>query len=187
MNKLSGTRVYLAGLVESDPAGAKSWREQITSKLGKYNVNVYNPLVKPRWLPDICKVDVKLYKDVLAGKSTELPLQSVFDGNTAVRRICLRMVSSADWVICYLPRIFTAGTFEELYLAAQLEKPVLFCIPETIPPTWVLPIFANAQTMDETYFNNWDSLMEHVDKLNNGSAPMDPYKWLSVNYTPEYM
>lgn len=184
-NLLQGTRVYLAGVVEADPVGAVSWRQQITEKLTPYNVQVYNPLVKPDWLPEYSRVDVRLYKDVLAGKSDEMSLPTVFDANAAIRRICLRMVSSCDWVICHMPKTFTAGTFEELYLAAQLEKPVLFHLPDGIPPTWVLPIFANADNMNDTYFKSWDGLFNHIEKLNDGTAPMDPYKWLPVCYTPE--
>lgn len=186
-NLLRDTRVYLAGVVECDPIGAVSWRQQMTDQLAKYDLRVYNPLVKPDWLPEYSRVDVQVYKDVLAGKQpkVDMDLPTVFEATAAVRRICLRMVSSCDWVICYLPKIFTAGTFEELYLAAQLEKPVLFFVPEGIPPTWVLPIFANPETMKDTYFKSWDTLLDHVEKLNDGVAYMDPFKWLPVSYTPE--
>ena len=186
-NLLQGTRVYLAGVVEADPVGAVSWRQDITERLSKYDTQIYNPLVKPDWLPEYSRVDVQVYKDVLAGRQpkVEMDLPTVFEANLAVRRICLRMVSSCDWIICHMPKTFTAGTFEELYLAAQLEKPVLFHLPDGVPPTWVLPIFANANTMKETYFKTWDTLFEHIDKLNDGTMPMDPYKWLSVCYTPE--
>jgi len=182
MNKLADTSVYLAGPVEHSFSTALSWREKITEQLKQYNVMVYNPLIKPVWLPSNCKVDPTIYKDVLAGKSSEMSKQEVFKATADMRRLCLRMVSSADWIICYLPKIFTCGTFEEIYLAASLEKPVLFCMPDGMVSTWLLPIFANADNMDDVYFYNWESLMSHVDKLDKGLVDIDKYKWFSSNY-----
>lgn len=178
--KLSGSRVYLAGPVEYD-FSAVSWREQITEQLKPYNVDIYNPLVKPSWLPEHCKVDPAIYKNVLSG-STEMSKQEVFQATAEMRRLCLRMVATVDWVICYLPKTFTCGTFEEIYLAAKLEKPVLFCMPNGMASTWILPIYANADTMNDVYFYNWESLMAHIDKLDKGVAHMDPYMWLAANY-----
>lgn len=181
MNLLANSRVYLCGPVEHDPA-AKGWRNIITEKLAKYNVQIYDPLVKPTWLPSICKVDPPLYRKVLSGESNQLKTSDVYDANAHIRRICLRLVSSADWIICWLPKLFTSGTWEELYLAAHLEKPVLFCIPDGVPATWILPIFANDTTFNDVFFKNWDELLNHVDKLSNGTTIMDPYKWISVCY-----
>jgi nucleoside 2-deoxyribosyltransferase len=182
MMKLSGTRVYLAGAVEHNFDNAVSWRDSITAKLKQYNITVYNPLVKPQWLPQNCKVDPALYKAVLSGQSTDMTKEEVFQATSDVRRLCLRMVTSADFVICYMPKVFTCGTFEEIYLAASLEKPVLFCMPDGMISTWLLPVFANAKNMNDVYFYNWDSLLDHIDKLNNGQARIDAYKWLSSNY-----
>lgn len=183
MNKLSGTSVYLAGAVEHNFDNALSWRDNLTDKLKQYNVTVYNPLVKPSWLPDNCKVDPALYKAVLSGKSDTMSKDEVFQATADMRRLCLRMVTSADWLICYMPKIFTCGTFEEIYLAASLEKPVLFCMPDGMLSTWLLPIFANSKNMDDVYFYNWDSLLNYIDKLDKGQVQIDQYKWFSSNYT----
>lgn len=181
MNLLANTRVYLAGAVEHDK-GAKSWREQITERLEPFHVQVYDPLVKPLWLPEICKKDPSLYRPALAGNCPELSKQDVYDANVDVRKLCLAHVAAADWIICYMPIKYTAGTFEEIYLARQLNKPVFFMIPDGVPSTWLLPLFTTPEGQDLVFFKSWDAMFEHINKLDQGITAMDPYKWVSVMY-----
>lgn len=178
---LSGTRVYLAGPVEWDQ-NAGSWRSLVTEKLAKYSVQVYDPLVKPKWLPEVCHVNPKLYREALTGKTINFSKELAYEANIVLRDFCLKCVSSADWIICWMPLKFTSGTFEEIYLAAQLNKPVLFCMPDGLTSTWIPPIFSTPETMDRTFFPNWDTLLNHVEGLDNGTIEMDPLKWLSVCY-----
>jgi hypothetical protein len=180
-NLLENTRVYLAGAVEHDK-GAKSWREQITERLEPFYVQVYDPLVKPSWLPEICKKDPALYRPALAGNNSELSKQDVYDANVDVRKLCLAHVAAADWIICYMPIKYTAGTFEELYLARQLNKPVFFMIPDGVPSTWLLPLFTTPDNQDKVFFNGWDAMFSHLTRLNDGEVALNPYQWVSVMY-----
>lgn len=180
-NLLANTRVYLAGAVEHDK-GAKSWREQITERLKPWSVQVYDPLVKPLWLPEICKKDPAIYRPALAGNSTELTKQQVYDANVDVRKLCLAHVAAADWIICYMPIKYTAGTFEEIYLAQQLNKPVFFMVPDGIPSTWMLPMFTTPDQQDRVFFKDWDSMFGYLENINNGELNIDPYKWVSIMY-----
>ena len=180
-NLLANTRVYLAGAVEHDK-GAKSWREQVTDRLYPFGVQVYDPLVKPSWLPEICKKNPALYRPALAGDCAELTKQDVYDANVDVRKLCLAHVGAADWIICYMPIKYTAGTFEELYLAQRLNKPVFFMIPDGVPSTWMLPMFTTPTEQDKVFFKDWDSMFAHLQKINDGSVAVDPYQWVSVTY-----
>jgi hypothetical protein len=185
MNLLANTRVYLAGAVEHDKS-AKSWRELLTEKLEKFHVVVYDPLVKPAWLPADCKADPSIYRPVLAGKADELHTtltpERVYKANEAIRKLCLAHVASADWIICYMPIKFTAGTFEEIYLAHQLNKPIFFMIPDGIPSTWMLPMFTSPADQKETFFDNWDLMFEHINNIDKDKVELDPYKWVSIEY-----
>jgi hypothetical protein len=181
-NLLAGTRAYLAGAVEHDK-GAKSWREQITERLKPYAVQVYDPLVKPSWLPEICKKDPSLYRPALMGGHDEiLSKQDVYDANVDVRKLCLAHVAAADWIICYMPIKYTAGTFEEIYLAQKLNKPVFFMIPDGIPSTWMLPMFCTPETQDRVFFKDWDSMFKYIDQIDSGTVEIDPYQWVSIMY-----
>lgn len=183
MNLLAGTRVYLAGPVEHD-AKATSWRDAITPWLRKMGVTVYDPLVKPTWLDPICKLPPALYRQALSGEINGLTKAQVFEANTIMRRLCLAYVSSADWIIVYHPKMFTVGTFEEIFLGANIQKPTFFCAPDGIISTWALPVFATPDNHEKVFFPNWDSLKQHIDKLDSGDEPMDPFKWVSVCYPP---
>lgn len=180
-NLLANTRVYLAGAVEHDK-GAKSWREQITERLKPFSVQVYDPLVKPLWLPEICKKDPSLYRPALAGNSEVLTKQQVYDANVDVRKLCLAHVAAADWIVCYMPIKYTAGTFEEIYLAQQLNKPVFFMIPDGVPSTWMLPMFTTPENQDRVFFKDWDSMFGYLEGINSGEFNIDPYKWVSIMY-----
>lgn len=184
MNLLRNTRVYLAGAVEHD-LNATSWRDLATARLRRMGVYVYDPLVKPSWLDPICKGDPQAYRKVLNGTSSQLTKAEVFFANEELRRICLSMVASADWIICYLPIKFTAGTFEEIYLAGNIGKPVLFITPDGIPSTWVPPIFTTSSKMDETFFPTWDAFWEHLSAFDAGKVDYDKFKWLPISYLPE--
>jgi nucleoside 2-deoxyribosyltransferase len=181
MNLLKNTRVYLAGPVEHDPS-AGSWRERITKQLTKYDVFIFDPLVKPSWLDPLCKNNPQLYIPSLKGESNAMSKDDVYVANVELRRLCLRSVTAADWIICYLPKKWTTGTFEEIYLAGRQDKPVLFCTPDGIPSSWMPPIFSTSETTNDTFFPNWDALLEYVDKLNEGTVEVDPIKWLPIFY-----
>lgn len=183
MNLLAGTRVYLAGPVEHDP-GAVSWRQQITERLKQFNVVVYDPLVKPTWLDPICKLNPQLYRQALSGKTAELSVAQVHEANVMMRRLCMKFVTSCDWIICYHPKTFTVGTFEEIFKAAELDKPVLFCAPDGILSTWALPVFSTPTTQSKVWFENWDKMFEHLSRLAVGEEVMDPVKWMPVTYPP---
>lgn len=183
MNLLAGTRVYLAGPVEHDP-GAVSWRQKITERLNEFNVVVYDPLVKPAWLDPICKLNPQLYRQALSGKTNELTVAQVHEANVMMRRLCMKFVTSCDWIICYHPKMFTVGTFEEIFKAAELDKPVLFCAPDGILSTWALPVFSTPATQEDVWFENWDKMFEYLMKLAVGEKMMDPVKWMPVTYPP---
>lgn len=183
-NFLAGTRVYLAGPVEWAGAAAFSWREMATKRLTPLGVTVYDPLVKPTWLRSDCKMDPAIYRQVLDGKSTSMTQQQVFDANETLRILCMKMVSSADWIICNLPKAVTVGTHGELHKAFELDKPVLFHAPDGMFTTWYPPMFSTAAKRDTVWFKDWDALFGYVSKLDSGAEEMDPVKWFPVTYPP---
>lgn len=182
-NFLAGTRVYLAGPVEHDP-GAKSWRQQVTERLQPFNLTVYDPLVKPTWLDPICKLNPQLYRQALSGLTKELTVPQVHEANIMMRRLCMKFVTSCDWIICYHPKTFTVGTFEEIFKAAELDKPVIFCAPDGILSTWALPIYSTPETQDKVWFKSWDDMFSYLTKLHDGTEKMDDFKWMPVTYPP---
>ena len=181
MSLLKNKRVYLAGPVEQDP-GAKGWRERVTEHLKRYDIFVYDPLVKPDWIPEICRAKPSSYLPVLRGDSTEYPKSDIFMANTILRDLCLRSVTAADFVICYHPKKWTSGTWEEIYLAGQQNKPVLLCIPDGLQSTWTPAVFSTAESMSQNFFYSWEEMFMFLRQLDAGEVEVDRIKWLPLFY-----
>lgn len=188
-NLLYGSKAYLAGPVDQsqDPV---SWRTKIRQDLlAPMGVKVYDPLIKPSWMPPQGKLPVSTYKEVVRDIRQALVTNpdmayDVWDGMQLARKMCSRMVSDADFVICYLPKLFTIGTFEELSLATQQNKPILVVTPQELGSTW-LPVMVadNPTTVYDHIFKTWDELYLYLTAVDYGSlTPMDRYKWLFISY-----
>jgi hypothetical protein len=187
VNLLRGSKAYLAGPVDqsNDPV---SWRTKVrTELLEPMGILTYDPLIKPSWMPYEGKLPVSKYKDYL-NKAQEGPIPESnmpWSGMAECRRMCLRMVSSADFVICYLPKQFTIGTFEELTLANQQGKPILVVTPEPLNTTW-LPVMLSGSCEDwltSHQFNTWEALYEFIARIDNDEwVSVDIYKWLFASY-----
>jgi nucleoside 2-deoxyribosyltransferase len=182
MSILKSLRVYLAGPVENS-ANPYKWRQDITVFLKKMGVIVYDPLVKPEWFPQNCHNDPASYKSIINDEqSTQQQVGDVFSAANYLRKACLKMVTSSDFVICYLPKTFTAGTFEEIYEAGRLNKPVLFCMPDGIITTWVLPIFSDQSNFKNTYFKSWYDMEKYLTLIDCGGVAVDKLMWLPSFY-----
>ena len=164
------TTVYLCGPVENDVNPA-NWRVYYAEKLstikdrfGRRLVSVLDPLIKPAGLPKEAYLPQSKYWEVLERSRSfpnwapsekeimELELEGIFVGMKACIDTCFEMVRESDVILCRLPKIFTVGTIEELVLAKQLKKTVLFACPEGIPSFWLLAEFATPKTINEVFF-----------------------------------
>jgi hypothetical protein len=196
MSILHNTTCYLAGPVEHDLM-ASSWRNELAIKLSAIGIKVYDPLIKPKWFPSSCRINPAVYREVLrdgpaiaktiCGEDnfTTINVRDVFTANAYMRKVCLRIVSAVDWVICYLPIKPTFGTCEEVYDAIYEGKPVLFCCPDGIPSTWILGAASTADDYSNVFFKDWDSLLKHVLKIDKGLIKLDPVKWIFLTWRRE--
>ena len=143
MNKLRGSSVYLVGPVDHAD-NPNAWRQKVTDELLEpLGIKVYNPLVKPTWLDRYsCLDDFSKYYEVLNkinSKCLEKEDIKILNGMKHVRDFCLRMAEDCNFMIVNLPKTFTVGTFEEIKVATDAGKPVLYHFPDGIPSTW-LPV-----------------------------------------------
>ena len=191
MNLLKDTRCYLAGPVEHDN-GASSWRKELAQFLSELGVKVYDPLIKPPWMPSICRVEPSLYFKAMKGESTIIRTgderdiinkKTTIRANQMMREACMRIVGAVDWLICYLPLQFTAGTFEETYEALRVNKPVLFCCPDGIPSHWVLA--ATLLEDEEAFLLNWSQVQNRIRAIDQGRMKLDPLKWMFLSWHRE--
>lgn len=187
MGLLTGTSVYLAGAIDfhKDP---RSWRRNITNDLlNGLGIKVYDPLVKPSWLGEQSFLEPSKFsdaiKDAVNGKFSS-ENDSIFEhGIKQVRRIDLRFAHDCNFMICSVPKVFTSGTFEELSIAVNAGKPVLFHMPDGVVSTW-LP----SQVSDTLYdyvgchFGDWPTLYDYIRKVDLGIIGVDNFKWIFLSY-----
>jgi nucleoside 2-deoxyribosyltransferase len=189
MGLLQDTKCYLAGPVEHDET-ATSWRQDVAVFLSKLGVKAYDPLIKPPWLDQICHANPSAYGKVmqngpLIDNGIAINEEAVIEANHMMRTVDLRIVHAVDWVICYLPKIFTSGTFEEVYEALRVNKPVYFCCPNKIPSTWLLAAAARYDDYKEYFFDNWIQLKDHVLMIDKGCVSLDPIRWVFLAWRKE--
>jgi len=170
MDKLKNTTAYLAGPVESskDP---NNWRKEASTKLKTLNITPWDPLIKPRWVPQIDgKAQAKMKEDIPKYQET----------NKMLRKFCLHLAANATFIIVKIDKTFTVRTFEEIAVAKY--KPV-FVISEDIPSMWLVDQLDAYDNLEFVFHKSIDSLMDLLKKINRGEVHPQPLvKWPSLTY-----
>jgi hypothetical protein len=192
MGILAHTSCYLGGAIEIEPHAAE-WRARMTQELSGMDITVLNPLVKPEWVGPRClrsqaDINEKFFDwvvqraagDELRASRAEEALQDMH----IAREICLRLVYTANWSICRLPKTFTVGTFEELTLLARAGTPVMFICPDGIPSMWLASMFVDKITdVEDVFFKDEDHLLTAVRHIDEGKRAIDPKRWIFLTWT----
>lgn len=179
MNRLNGVTVYLAGAIEHD-TNAGSWRDYITKTILKpLGIRAYNPLYKPSFMSPKSRENVaNLRLDFNNGNA------EAFEVFREIRDIDRRFAYACDFMICYLPKIMTIGTIEELTIASQSNKPVLLVCPDGLISTWLPAMLSNSRKeyYKHIHFTDWNSLDLYLNKLNSNLIEVDKLKWIFLSY-----
>lgn len=201
MGLLRGSSVYLVGPVDHS-ADPHKWRRDITNELLlPLGVKVYDPLVKPSWFTEKYDTDIshlKDYKkwlsliktryimttDTAADRAVEAHSQSVWNNLDAVHRLCLRMANDCNFMIVHLPKEFTAGSFQEIEIAARAGKPILFHLPDGMDSSTWLPvqIYDNLKDYAQNCFTHWHELYDKIKLIDQGDASVDNLRWIFLSY-----
>lgn len=193
MNLLKNSKCYLVGPIElsNDPV---SWRSRVTKELNEIGVKVYDPMVKPDWAPEVARETNKnvnnknLFIEVMhkIGKGEELTKNDKdhYYAMNWIRDIDLRFVHSCDFIVCYLPKIFSVGSCEELTIAIESKKPVLIWSKDTyIPSSWLASMMCNEpEDIKDYFFHSEEDLVQYLKKVDNNEVPVDPLKWIFLSY-----
>ena len=146
-NHLKGARAYLSGpmdFVASRQDEKKfGWRNRVGQFLKNHGVTVFDPWNKPsiRGMYEYGKEDEKSIetRDLWSFSPSikGIRARGKCAGNFwETLHIDLRMVDISDFVIAYCPtNIYSVGTVNEIVVARQQQKPVLFVSPPVTFPT----------------------------------------------------
>jgi hypothetical protein len=143
---LAGARVYLSGPMDFVPSREEEkkngWRVRVGEFLREFQVTVFDPWNKPEvaGMPHYGKEDEFsnkkrdrwTFEDSKTGDITRAEMATDF---WPTLHIDLRMVDYSDFIISYVPtNVYSVGTVNEIVLARQQFKPVLFVSPPIVYP-----------------------------------------------------
>ena len=129
MNKLNGSRCYLAGPIDYCGNDGVAWRRTISSFLRNRGVVVLDPTEKPISQLDGVPSEIGEEKR----KTQALKETGKFEEFRAIakkiRSVDLRMTDLADFLVVYIDlAIPMCGTWEELFNANRQKKPIIVII-----------------------------------------------------------
>lgn len=163
--RLKGTKAYLAGGIDRVPDGGRGWRKEIGGYLrDHFGVVVLDPTDKPI---DLAAEDEKSRaqrrKLKLAGDFKKLVQEMKL-----IRQVDLRMVDFSDFVVVYLDlESHACGTYEELFWANRLKRPVFAVVDQgkINAPDWLfgcLPL--------KHIFGSWGEMTNYLGEIDQGRA-----------------
>lgn len=181
-NILRGSRVYLAGPIEmSDGDSSSSWRCSLANELKSIGVISWDPLVKPKWFTDEVgqlsledqRNDLIKFDEYNKSRKNSTDMIFAYERNMFIRSCCLRLTSSCDFVICLIDGP-TIGTFEEINLANQQGKPIIFIHKNgKIDSCWRYVQFMNC-----IHCYSINEVIKYLKKIDNGEIEVDHKKWI---------
>jgi hypothetical protein len=181
MGLLNGSSVYLSGAVEahSDP---NSWRNKLSIELEKIGIRPWNPLVKPKWIPNITAEEQRDWKSKVLAEDPDT--DNILFKNARLRHFCLHMVANANFVIMKLDNTQTIGTFEELAVAKY--KPVFVLSDNKLPSMWLLAQLGLNNSLATYIHQDIDSLVSILKAIDCGSLkPVPEVRWMFLRYWDE--
>ena len=185
MHFLKGVSVYLSGAIEACQDKGKTWRQRMTPFLEGLGLQIWDPLVKPYWVPPIDGVRQASWKRYF-GPTSEWPDGSkniAFLHNKLLRQVCLALANNCNIMIVKIDKaIPTFGTWEEVGIAQRRGIPVFFICSEKIPSMWLIDQFDAYKYPQLIFFQSDVSLFDHLQLIDNGSIEVDNIAWIFKTY-----
>jgi hypothetical protein len=179
-NRLALSRGYLCGAMDRVMDGGVGWRQSLGSALKDLKILWLNPCAKP--------IDIGT-EDVAGRAHRQKAKQNgnfalVRDQMLQIRPVDLRMVALSDFIVVNLDLdIHACGSYEELYLANWLKKPVLVHIEQGAEhtPDWLL-----AAIPFELIFSTWAEVKAYLRHIAHDPV-IDPLRrWYFFDFTGEH-
>ena len=164
---------YLSGYINEEKiVECKKWRDDMTAFLLPRNVRVFNPLKHVFWgTSEIDRVKRPRMDRLL--KQGEF--RKLRDEMKSLNHWDLRCVDLSSFLIVLIdPRIYTCGTFEEIFIANKSQKTVLIVNPlgKKKMPNWLFGRFPH-----EHFFNSFDALKKYLHNIDVNPK----YKWTQAD------
>jgi len=179
MNRLAWNRGYLCGAMDRVTDGGIGWRQDLIQSLKHLNILWLDPTRKPI---DIGVEDLEnralRHKAKRAGDFEFVRTQM-----KQIRPVDLRMVDICDFVVVNLDlSVHACGTYEELFWANRMKKPVLIRIEQGVEhtPDWLFGTFPF-----EMIFSSWDEVKEYLRHVAHDPVIDRLNRWYFFNWMGE--
>lgn len=179
MGKLTGSIAYLSGSMDHPNAkGGIEWRERITPILQSMGIGVFNPCNKPILYTkypenDEMRTMVKDHKENGRWNEVRAYYKQIVSED-------LRGIDKCDFLLTYLDIYqHPAGTWNEIYLAAEQRKPILIVCPhgKKEVPNW---LFGRIQP--ELFFSSFEEALEYLKRMDEGLENHLDGRWVFFDY-----
>ena len=169
-NILNQTRAYLVGQMQY--CDGETWRVKVEGTLKSMGVIVFNPYNHPF-------VGSTQENSNIRDRVTKLLAKKQYDAVEQlvkqVRGEDLRVVDICDFVFCYIdPAYPTCGTWEEIFWANRMKKPIFFCVKggKVHCPFWMFGVIPHKYIYD-----NIEDALQVLKKINSGKKKIDSDRW----------
>ena len=183
MNFLKGVSVYLSGAIEATQDKGTTWRQRVTPFLENLGMNVWDPLVKPDWVPEANGVRQTEWKKLLIDGIANLAIEGIIKDNSSLRKVGCSLANNCNTMIVKIDKtIFTVGTWEEVMIGQRRGIPMFFLCAESIPSMWLLDMVNAYQNPEEVFFQTELDLFKHLQLIDNNSTKVDNIAWIFKTY-----
>jgi len=150
----------------------RGWRERVAEKLKEIGVVCFDPYSKP-FVKDIkeCENFQKELLDNLENENYDFVAEKMKD----VRAHDLALCDFSSFIIAYIdPKVVTVGSYEEIYWANRLKKPIFLVIEggKKRCPLWLLGTIPHKYIYDSI-----DQVVDVLFKIASGEKEMDSSRW----------
>ena len=172
--KLNGSVTYLVGSIDYSPDCGVGWRAEVRQKLiaaGLGAIKVIDPCQRTEGLPQDVGEEQSKINQYKAEKNWTA-LQSLMK---PIVRADLRCIDCSDFIIAYIERdIHMCGSYHEIVCCLSQKKPVMVVVKggRQNASSWLFGI-CDVETM----FDDFDSMVDYLKKLNDGTIPLSK-KWV---------
>jgi len=179
MNRLALNRGYLCGAMDRVLDGGVGWRQHLIQSLKDLKILWLDPTRKPI---DIGVEDLEnralRHKAKRAGD-----FECVRGQMKQIRPVDLRMVDICDFLVVNLDmQVHACGTYEELFWANRMKKPVLIRIEQGVEhtPDWLFGTFPF-----EMIFSTWDQVTTYLRHIAHDPVIDRLNRWYFFNWMGE--
>lgn len=170
MGILNKTKCYLVGSMQYK--NGREWRDEFQEKVKKLGITCFNPYSKP-FVKDIQECE-NFQKNLLSNLEKE-NYDFVSEKMKEVRSFDLSLVDYSSFIVAYIdPTVVTVGSWEELFWANRLKKPIFLIIEggKKKSPLWILGTLPHKYIYDDI-----DKVVDILSKIDKGEKELDNNRW----------